>query len=101
MADLVLTCEACHGRRFKQDILDVRFNDKNIYDVLEMTIDEAIDFFKGSNQKAIVNKLKPLQDVGLGYIKMGQNSSTLSGGENRSEERRVGKECRSRWSPYH
>lgn len=82
MADLVLTCEACHGRRFKQDVLDVRFNDKNIYDVLEMTIDEAIDFFKGSNQKAIVNKLKPLQDVGLGYIKMGQNSSTLSGGEN-------------------
>ncbi len=82
MADLVLTCEACHGQRFKHDILDVRFHDKNIFDILEMTIDEAIDFFTQHQQKSIVNKLKPLQDVGLGYIKMGQNSSTLSGGEN-------------------
>lgn len=82
MADLVLTCEACHGQRFKHDILDVRFHDKNIFDILEMTIDEAIDFFTLHQQKSIVNKLKPLQDVGLGYIKMGQNSSTLSGGEN-------------------
>lgn len=82
MADLVLTCEACHGQRFKRDVLDVRFKDRNIHDILEMTIDEAVDFFRTNNQKAIVNKLKPLQDVGLGYIKMGQNSSTLSGGEN-------------------
>ena len=82
MADLVLTCEACHGQRFKRDVLDVRFKDRNIHDILEMTIDEAVDFFRANNQKAIVNKLKPLQDVGLGYIKMGQNSSTLSGGEN-------------------
>jgi len=80
MADLVLECEACHGRRFKQDILEVCYNGKNIDDVLNMSITEAIDFFAG--QKAIVNRLKPLQDVGLGYIKLGQNSSSLSGGEN-------------------
>ena len=80
MADLVLECEACHGRRFKQDILDVRYNGKNIYDVLNMTISEALEFFKG--HKTIVNRLKPLEDVGLAYIKLGQNSSSLSGGEN-------------------
>ena len=82
MADLVLECESCHGHRFKQDILDVRFNGKNIDDVLNMTISEAIQFFGEHQQKAIVNRLKTLEDVGLGYIKLGQNSSSLSGGEN-------------------
>ena len=82
MADLVLECEACHGHRFKHDILDVRYEGKNIDDVLNMTISEAIQFFGEHQQKTIVNRLKPLEDVGLGYIKRGQNSSTLSGGEN-------------------
>ena len=91
MADLVLECEACHGHRFKHDILDVRYNGKNIDDVLNMTISEAIAFFddnsedkKGKNKlnQTIVQRLKTLEDVGLGYIKLGQNSSTLSGGEN-------------------
>ena len=95
MADLVLECEACHGHRFKHDILDVRFNGKNIDDVLNMTISEAISFFEGDREtgkqgdkenkqmtKTIVKRLKTLEDVGLGYIKLGQNSSTLSGGEN-------------------
>lgn len=82
MADLTLECEACHGQRFKKEILDVRFEGKNINDVLNMTVSEAVDFFSHHNQKAIVNRLKPLEDVGLGYIKLGQNSSTLSGGEN-------------------
>jgi len=82
MADIVLPCEACHGQRFKHDILDVRFHDKNIDDILNMTIEEAIEFFTLHDQKLIVNRLRPLADVGLGYIKMGQNSSTLSGGEN-------------------
>ena len=80
MADLVLECEACHGHRFKQDILDVRYQGKNIDDVLNMTIDEAIEFF--SQNKTILKRLRTLSDVGLGYIKLGQNSSTLSGGEN-------------------
>ena len=82
MADLVLECEACHGHRFKHDILDVRFHGKNIDDVLNMTIDEAIQFFGEHQEKTIVNRLRTLSDVGLGYIKLGQNSSTLSGGEN-------------------
>ena len=82
MADLVLECEACHGQRFKHDILEVRFHGKNINDVLNMTVSEAIDFFGEYGQKTIVNRLKPLDDVGLGYIKLGQSSSTLSGGEN-------------------
>ena len=82
MADLVLECDACHGKRFKKEILDVRFHEKNIYDVLNMTVSEAIEFFKQYGQNAIANKLQPLEDVGLGYIKMGQSSSTLSGGEN-------------------
>ena len=95
MADLVLECEACHGHRFKHDILDVRFQGRNIDDVLNMTISEAIQFFgdAAANQqvldktqlslcKTIVNRLKPLESVGLGYIKLGQSSSTLSGGEN-------------------
>ena len=81
MADLVLECEACHGHRFKRDILDVRYKGKNIDDVLNMTINEAIEFFSGE-QPQIVKRLKTLADVGLGYIKLGQNSSTLSGGEN-------------------
>lgn len=82
MADLVLECEACHGHRFKHDILEVRYEGKNIDDVLNMTVNEAIEFFGAHQQKGIVDKLRPLQDVGLGYIKLGQNSSTLSGGEN-------------------
>jgi excinuclease ABC subunit A len=84
MADVELTCENCKGMRFKKDILEVRYNGKNIYDMLEMTIDEAIEFFGshyGKSEKRIIDKLKPLADVGLGYIKMGQSSSTLSGGE--------------------
>ena len=80
MADLVLECEACHGHRFKHDILEVKYNGKNVDDVLNMTITEAIDFFKGND--IIVKRLKTLEDVGLGYIKLGQNSSSLSGGEN-------------------
>ncbi len=85
MADLVLECEACHGHRFKHDILDVRYNGKNIDDVLNMTISEAISFFSADSAplcRTIVARLKSLEDVGLGYIKLGQNSSTLSGGEN-------------------
>jgi excinuclease ABC subunit A len=85
MADITLECEACHGKRFKQDVLDVEYQGANIYDVLEMTVNQAIEFFEkgsGSQEKKIVKRLKPLQDVGLGYIKLGQTSSTLSGGEN-------------------
>ena len=82
MADLVLECESCHGKRFKADTLEVKFHDKNIYDVLEMTVNQAIEFFTEHGQKKIIKKLTPLQDVGLGYIKLGQSSSTLSGGEN-------------------
>lgn len=85
MADITLVCDACHGKRFKPEILDVEYKGANIYDVLEMTVNQAIEFFgqeeKDINKK-IVKKLKPLQDVGLGYIKLGQASSTLSGGEN-------------------
>ena len=82
MADLVLECEACHGHRFKHDILDVKFEGKNIDDVLNMTISEALEFFSQYKQDTIVKRLKSLEDVGLGYIKLGQSSSTLSGGEN-------------------
>lgn len=82
MADLELECEACHGQRFKKDVLDVRVAGKNINDVLNMTIAEAIEFFDALQQKSIVARLQPLYDVGLGYIKLGQSSSTLSGGEN-------------------
>ncbi len=84
MADVELTCEACKGMRFRKDVLEVRYHGKNIYDMLEMTIDDAIEFFgehPGRSEKKIIDKLKPLSDVGLGYIKMGQSSSTLSGGE--------------------
>jgi len=82
MADLVLECESCHGQRFKRDILEVKFHNKDICDILNMTVCEAINFFNTHKQKTIVNRLRPLEDVGLGYIKLGQNSSTLSGGEN-------------------
>ena len=82
MADLELVCDECHGQRFKREILDVRFQGKNINEVLDMTVSEALDFFGQYNQKTIVERLKPLEEVGLGYIKLGQSSSTLSGGEN-------------------
>ena len=82
MADLKLECDACHGKRFKNEILEVKFHDKNIHDILEMTIGDAINFFQQHGQKRIAENLQPLQDVGLAYIKMGQSSSTLSGGEN-------------------
>ena len=84
MADVELVCEACRGQRYKQDILDVYYREKNIFDVLEMTVNQAIEFFSnetGSIEKRIVKRLKPLQDVGIGYVKLGQSSSTLSGGE--------------------
>ena len=82
MADLQLECESCHGKRFKKETLEVRYHDASIYDLLEMTVNQAIEFFTQHGQKKIVKRLKPLQDVGLGYIKLGQSSSTLSGGEN-------------------
>ena len=82
MADIVLPCEACHGKRFKHDVLEVRFHDRNISDILDMTISEAMEFFQLHGQQTIAKRLKPLNDVGLGYIKLGQSSSTLSGGEN-------------------
>ncbi|MDR2763966.1 MAG: excinuclease ABC subunit UvrA [Tannerella sp.] len=85
MADITLECEVCHGKRFQPDLLEVEFHGANIYDVLEMTINQAVEFFEkhtGTQSKKIIRKLKPLQDVGLGYVKLGQTSSTLSGGEN-------------------
>jgi len=82
MADLVLECESCHGKRFKKEILDVKFKDKSIYDILDMTVNQAIEFFTEHKLTKIVRKLRPLQDVGIGYLKLGQSSSTLSGGEN-------------------
>lgn len=82
MADLVLECESCHGKRFKSDVLEVKFEGKNIYDVLNMTVNQAIEFFTEHGQTKITKKMQSLQDVGLGYIKLGQSSSTLSGGEN-------------------
>lgn len=95
MADIVMTCEHCHGRRFNNDVLEVRFRSKSIYDVLEMTVNQAIEFFSETLEstllkpskdealclKKIIKRLKPLQDVGIGYVKLGQSSSTLSGGE--------------------
>ncbi len=85
MADITLTCEACHGKRFSRNALDVTYRDRTISDVLDMTVNQAIEFFSEENtynEHKIVRRLKPLQDVGLGYIKLGQSSSTLSGGEN-------------------
>jgi excinuclease ABC subunit A len=79
LADVHLTCEECKGRRFRSEVLDVAYKNKNIFDVLEMSVDEAVEFF--SAQKDVLKRIKPLQDVGLGYIKLGQSSSVLSGGE--------------------
>lgn len=82
MADLILECEQCHGRRFKQDVLDVHYRDKSIYDILGMTVNQAVEFFSQDPACAkIVKRLKPLQEVGIGYVQLGQSSSTLSGGE--------------------
>ena len=82
MADITLECEQCHGRRFKQDVLDVHYRDKSIYDILTMTVNQAIEFFAEDPAcDKIVKRLRPLQDVGIGYIQLGQSSSTLSGGE--------------------
>ena len=86
MADLFLPCEACQGKRFKEEVLDVKYHDKSVVDILNMTVDEATTFFNeatkaGAHEKHILQRLKPLQDVGLGYLKLGQSSSTLSGGE--------------------
>ncbi len=85
MADIVIPCESCHGERYKQEVLDIKYRGVNINDVLNMTVNQAIEFFNasaGSQEKKIVRRLQPLKDVGLGYIKLGQSSSTLSGGEN-------------------
>lgn len=79
LADVHLTCEVCGGKRFKEEVLEVTYRDKSIHDILEMSVDEAIDFFR--NEKEVVNKINPLSNVGLGYIKLGQSSDTLSGGE--------------------
>ena len=81
MADVNLICENCKGKRFKEEVLRVKFKDKNIDDILKMTVDQSIDFFKEQNEKRIVKKLQPLKDVGMGYVQLGQSSSTLSGGE--------------------
>ena len=85
MADIELECESCHGKRFSSEVLEVEYEGKNIYDILEMTVNEALEFFnskKGATEKKISKKIQPLKDVGLGYLKLGQPSSTLSGGEN-------------------
>lgn len=81
MADVHIECEACEGKRFKKEVLEVTFAGKNIFDILELTVADAVQFFAANNQKKIVQKLKPLLDVGLGYVQLGQSSSTLSGGE--------------------
>ena len=85
MADITIPCEACGGKRFKREVLEIEYRGKNIYDILDMTVNQAIEFFAESNgtiEKRIIRRLQPLADVGLGYIKLGQSSSTLSGGEN-------------------
>jgi len=81
MADVELPCETCNGKRFKKEVLEVTFENKNIDDILTMTVDDAISFFSEYKQTKIIQKLQPLQDVGLGYVQLGQSSSTLSGGE--------------------
>ncbi len=84
MADIVLQCESCQGKRFKDEVLEIKYKDKNIHDILELTIEEAINFFNSeakTTEKRIIKRLKPLADVGIGYVKLGQASSTLSGGE--------------------
>ena len=85
MADITIPCEACGGKRFKREVLEIEYRGKNIFDILDMTVNQAIEFFSenpGTTEKRIVKRLRPLADVGLGYIKLGQSSSTLSGGEN-------------------
>ena len=85
MADITPVCECCNGKRFKEEILEVRYRDANVYDILEMTVDQAIDFFIADEERTaaqrIAERLMPLRNVGLGYVKLGQPSSTLSGGE--------------------
>jgi excinuclease ABC subunit A len=81
MADVQLPCETCKGKRFKKEVLEVTFEGKNIDHILTMTVDDSLEFFKKTNMSKIVQKLQPLQDVGLGYVQLGQSSSTLSGGE--------------------
>jgi excinuclease ABC subunit A len=81
MADVQLHCETCNGKRFKKEVLEVTFDGKNIHDILTMTVDDSIAFFTANKQTKIIQKLQPLQDVGLGYVQLGQSSSTLSGGE--------------------
>jgi len=80
MADIVMKCESCQGERFKQEVLEIKFKDKTIHDVLSMTVDEAMEFFREHDPK-VARKIAPLQEVGLGYVQLGQSSSTLSGGE--------------------
>jgi excinuclease ABC subunit A len=87
MADITIPCESCHGERFRPEVLDIRYRGMNINDVLNMTVNQAVEFFSapeagGATERRIVKRLQPLQEVGLGYIKLGQSSSTLSGGEN-------------------
>lgn len=79
LADVHLTCEVCHGKRFKEEVLEVTYKEKSIYNILELSVDEALEFFK--DEKDILNKIRPLSNVGLGYVKLGQSSDTLSGGE--------------------
>ena len=79
LADVHLTCDVCGGKRFKEEVLEVKYRDKNIYDILELSVDDAIDFF--SSEKEVAKKIQPLSNVGLGYVKLGQSSDTLSGGE--------------------
>jgi len=81
MADVHLECEHCKGKRFKKEILEIKFAEKNISDILDLSVDEAIEFFASNNERKIALKLQPLQNVGLGYVKLGQSSNTLSGGE--------------------
>ncbi|MBO4268682.1 MAG: ATP-binding cassette domain-containing protein, partial [Bacteroidaceae bacterium] len=83
MSDLQMVCESCHGHRFKNDVLEVTYKGKNIWNILEMTVNQAVEFFSGNDaaERRIVKKLEPLRQVGLGYVKLGQSSSTLSGGE--------------------
>ena len=79
LADVHLTCEVCHGKKFKEEVLEIQYKGKNVFEVLNMSVDEAIEFFK--DEKAISNSIHPLAEVGLGYVKLGQSSDTLSGGE--------------------
>ena len=81
MADVVLKCDECDGKRFKKEILQVKFDNKSINEILEMTLDEALSFFEKNNENKLINKLMPLKKVGLGYITLGQSSSNISGGE--------------------